>query len=358
VRLGSLCSGIGGLELGLEWALGSETVWQVELEAHCRAVLEVHWPHAERYDDVESSGGYFVWRNVLKPVDLICFGSPCQDLSSAGKRSGLSGSKSRLFYECARIVSELRPEWVVFENVASGAARWVDAVRQELEKLGYATLPVPIAASDCGAPHLRARVLLVAHLERAELRQQPGGAAGRTGKVRPSLHAIARRGAASATSREPPGGSARSSRPEHSPDAHHESSDLPAEARSEDAHASGHCPGLAPDVDREFGHAGQGEPRAERARRTEPSRGATPNALLEGREGPGPGAHTSRERPPAGCWRAPVPDILRVVHGVPRGLDRARDRIAALGNSCTPPQAEVAGHVIRILIEAERRRTA
>jgi DNA (cytosine-5)-methyltransferase 1 len=333
VRLGSLCSGIGGLELGLEWALGSETVWQVELEAHCRAVLEVHWPHAERYDDVESSGGYFVWRNVLKPVDLICFGSPCQDLSSAGKRAGLSGSKSRLFFECARIVSELRPEWVVFENVASGAARWVDAVRQELEELGYATLPVPIAASDCGAPHLRARVLLVAHLERAELRQQPGGAA-------------------SNTSREPPGGSARSSRPEHSPDAHHEPSDLPTEARSEDTHATGHRPGLAPDVDREFGHAGQGEPRAERSGRPEPTGGAVANAVRERREGPGPGAHPSRERPPAGCWRAPVPDILRVVHGVPRGLDRARDRIAALGNSCTPAQAEVAGHVIRILIEA------
>jgi DNA (cytosine-5)-methyltransferase 1 len=170
MRLGSLCSGIGGLELGLERALGCETIWQVELEPHCRAVLAAHWPNAKRFDDVLTVGSH-----NLDPVDLICFGSPCQDLSSAGKRAGLNGPKSRLFYECARVVSELRPEWVVIENVASGASRWVDAMRSEMERRGYASLPVPIAASDCGAPHRRTRIFLVAHADRATVRNESGG---------------------------------------------------------------------------------------------------------------------------------------------------------------------------------------
>lgn len=170
LKLGSLCSGIGGLELGLERAIGCETVWQVELEPHCRAVLAAHWPNAKRFDDVHQVGAH-----NLDQVDLICFGSPCQDLSSAGKRAGLGGPKSRIFYECARVVSELRPEWVVVENVASGAARWVDAMRSELGQRGYATLPVPVAARDCGAPHRRERIFLVAHAEREFVRQQSGG---------------------------------------------------------------------------------------------------------------------------------------------------------------------------------------
>ena len=173
MKLGSLCSGIGGLELGLERALGCETLWQVELEPHCRAVLAAHWPNAERFDDVHAVGSH-----NLAAVDLICFGSPCQDLSSAGKRAGLSGPKSRLFYECCRVVGELRPEWVVVENVASGASRWVDAARAELEQLGYASLPVPIAASDCGAPHRRSRIFLVAHADRAAIRNESGGGSG------------------------------------------------------------------------------------------------------------------------------------------------------------------------------------
>lgn len=325
MRLGSLCSGIGGLELGLEWALGCETIWQVELEPQLRAVLAAHWPNAKRFDDVTQVGS----RN-LEPVDLICFGSPCQDVSSAGKRLGLSGPKSRLFYECARVVGELGPEWVVVENVASGASRWVDAVRQELEHQGYASLPVMVGAADCGAPHRRDRVFIVAHAERAKLRQQSGGAAGRTGKIRHSLQSLA------------------------SAHAHSESGELSAPSRSRlpDSHRGGEHGGVA-NVDGEFGDAGNSEAREECAGRTESSGGLAPDALRTRREGSGPGAHTSRERPPAGSWRTPVPDILRMVHGVSARLDRARDRIAALGNSCTPPQAEVVGNVIRILIEAE-----
>lgn len=195
MRIGSLFSGIGGLELGLEMAGLGEIVWQVEQNPLCLALLEKHWPEAERFNDVCTVG-----RDNLAPVDLICGGFPCQDVSSAGKRAGLAGARSGLWYQFARVVGELRPAWVVVENVTSGAKLWVDVVRGDLEQLGYATLPVPLAAADVGAAHERARVFIVAHahevrreqhaisidaevagtskpapyLDRPELRLQPG----------------------------------------------------------------------------------------------------------------------------------------------------------------------------------------
>lgn len=157
MKIGSLFSGIGGLELGLEWSGLGETRWQVEKDQFCREVLAKHWPHVERFEDVCSVG-----KHNLAPVDLICGGFPCQDVSSAGKGAGLSGERSGLWREYARILSELRPRWVVVENVASGAQRWLDTVVRELEDIAYACLPVPLSAFDVGAPHLRRRLFVIA----------------------------------------------------------------------------------------------------------------------------------------------------------------------------------------------------
>ena len=148
LTIGSLFSGIGGLELGLEWAGLGPVVWQVEKDPFCRLVLAKHYPEAKRFDDVCTVGA-----NELARVALICGGFPCQDVSSAGLGAGLTGERSGLWREFARIVAELRPGWVVVENVTSGAGRWLDTVVGELERLGYACLPLPIAASDVGAPH-------------------------------------------------------------------------------------------------------------------------------------------------------------------------------------------------------------
>lgn len=158
LTIGSLFSGIGGLELGLEWAGLGPVIWQVERDAFCRAVLAKHYPEAKRFDDVCTVGAA-----ELGPVDLICGGFPCQDVSSAGKGAGLAGERSGLWSEFARIVAELHPGWVVVENVISGASRWFDEVVRQLEQLRYAVLPVPVAASDVGAPHRRARLFIVAH---------------------------------------------------------------------------------------------------------------------------------------------------------------------------------------------------
>src|SRR5690606_29152496 len=102
-------------------------------------------------------------RANLAPVDLICGGFPCQDVSGAGKGAGLTGSRSGLWFEFRRIIDEMRPEWVVIENVASGGNRWVDAVTGHLGQLGYGSIPFPLSAFDVGAPHLRKRIFIVAH---------------------------------------------------------------------------------------------------------------------------------------------------------------------------------------------------
>lgn len=159
--IGSLFSGIGGLELGLERALGWSVAWQVEVDEWCRRVLARHWPDAERFADVRAVGA-----SVLRPVDLICGGFPCQDVSAAGKGAGLAGERSGLWFEYLRIVRELRPRLVVVENVASGERRWVDTVCDELDALGYRPRPIALSAADVGAPHLRRRVFVVADRDR------------------------------------------------------------------------------------------------------------------------------------------------------------------------------------------------
>lgn len=167
VKIGSLFSGIGGLELGLEMAGLGHTIWQVEQSEFCRSVLSHHWPDAGRYKDVREVGAA-----SLAPVELICGGFPCQDTSSAGKGAGLAGDRSGLWFEFARVIGEMRPQWAVVENVASGARRWVDAVCSGLGQLGYETLPVPISAQAVGAPHRRERVFIIAHAICEPIREQ------------------------------------------------------------------------------------------------------------------------------------------------------------------------------------------
>ena len=162
MRIGSLFSGIGGLELGLEWAGVGETVWQVEIDEFCRRVLAKHWPSADRsVTDVRRAGSA-----TLERVDLICGGFPCQDVSSAGAGAGIKeGTRSGLWLEYARVVGELRPRFVVVENVASGARKWLPQVRGDLWVLGYRTHAFMVSAADVGAPHLRKRIFVVANFD-------------------------------------------------------------------------------------------------------------------------------------------------------------------------------------------------
>lgn len=116
LRVLDLFSGIGGFSLGLERTGGFETVAFCEIEPYPRAVLAKHWPHVPCYEDVRTLTADTLAKDGIA-VDVICGGFPCQDLSFAGKRSGLEGARSGLWREYARLIAELRPRWVVIENV-------------------------------------------------------------------------------------------------------------------------------------------------------------------------------------------------------------------------------------------------
>lgn len=158
--IGSLFSGIGGLELGLELALGGRVVWQVEREPWPRAVLARHWPDADRsVTDVCKAGAA-----NLAPVDLVCGGFPCQDVSPIGTGKGVEhGERSGTWAEFARIVRELRPRFVVVENSAALPSRGLNVVLGELAAGGYDAEWRRLGACDVGAPHRRYRTFVVAY---------------------------------------------------------------------------------------------------------------------------------------------------------------------------------------------------
>jgi DNA (cytosine-5)-methyltransferase 1 len=165
VNVGSLFSGIGGFDLGFERA-GMRVSWQVEQDAYCRAVLAQHFPDAARFEDVREVGA-----RELDSVDLICGGFPCQDLSSAGRGAGIDGARSGLWSEFARIVRELRPGYVVVENVPAlltgKGKRWdrgpIGRVLGDLAEARYDAEWACLSAREFGAPHLRKRVWIVAY---------------------------------------------------------------------------------------------------------------------------------------------------------------------------------------------------
>jgi DNA (cytosine-5)-methyltransferase 1 len=165
ITIGSLFSGIGGLELGLERAGLGPVVWQCEVDPFCRQVLAKHWPNVTRFEDVTRPRNY-------PHVDLICGGFPCQDVSAAGRGRGIGGDRSSLWWHFADIVRKVSPRFVVVENVTSGKVRWLPYVRHTLHVLGYDTTALGIAARDVGAPHRRERVFVVAHSGREHLREQ------------------------------------------------------------------------------------------------------------------------------------------------------------------------------------------
>lgn len=255
MTIGSLFSGIGGLELGLERAGLGPVLWQVEIDPFCRAVLAKHWPNVTRFVDVTQPRSY-------PHVDLICGGFPCQDVSSAGRGRGIGGKRSSLWWHFADVVRRVQPRWVIVENVASGAHRWLHHVRHQLHVLGYGTRAVSLSAADVGAPHLRRRIFVVADADGD--RQL---------------------------------------------------------ARALDAKVA--APPSAPADALRIGTLQQ------RGRREE--RPQTSDSVRRSRRG----------------WRGPEPSMVRVVHGVPRGMDGRRRR--ALGNAVVPQCAEAIGRVIRAM---------
>jgi DNA (cytosine-5)-methyltransferase 1 len=155
----SLFSGIGGIDLAAHWA-GFQTVAFCEQNKFCQQVLGKHWPGVPIYDDVRTLSS-----KSLGPgrIDLISGGFPCQDLSIAGKRFGIEGTRSGLWSEFARLIGEIRPKYVLVENVAALLDRGMGRVLGDLAALGYDAEWEVISACSAGAPHMRERLFIVAY---------------------------------------------------------------------------------------------------------------------------------------------------------------------------------------------------
>lgn len=161
MRVLDLFSGIGGFSLGLERA-GMETVGFCENDKKARLVLKKHWPEVPIYEDVKELNYERLKR--LFPIELICGGFPCTPFSQAGKRRGQEDDRY-LWPEYFRIIQEVRPRWVIGENVAGIISMGLDQVLLDLESANYSCQTLIIPACAVNAPHRRDRVWIMAYSE-------------------------------------------------------------------------------------------------------------------------------------------------------------------------------------------------
>jgi len=182
LRVLDLFSGIGGFSLGLERTGGFETVAFCEIEPFPRRVLAKHWPGVPCYEDVRTLTAERLAADGITGVDVITGGFPCQDLSSAGKRAGIGeGTRSGLYGEVLRLACDLRPRFIIMENVAGlltgpgeQPGRWFGRVLADLASIGYNAEWENIPASALGAPHRRERIWIVAYPAQNDDAEQQG----------------------------------------------------------------------------------------------------------------------------------------------------------------------------------------
>ena len=274
LTVGSLFSGIGGLDLGLERA-GMQTRWMCEIDPFCRNVLRHHWPDVPVYEDVRDVDA------SAEHVDLICGGFPCQPVSLAGKRLAQADPRW-LWPEFSRIVGELRPRYVLVENVPGLASKGLRDVLADLAAFGYDAEWEVVSAASVGAPHIRERLFVVAY-PGSERRQQVAGGP-----------------------------------------CPHEAADgwRPQEDHELAGHGEGHRPGQVPrDV----------------ADPNDLGRDWRPRVFWTSR-----GTEPAYRGPTAWQAWATEPDVGRVAHGIPRRVDQLR----AYGNAVVPQVAEFVGNRI------------
>ena len=179
IKVLDLFSGIGGFSLGLERAGPFRTIAFCEREPYCQAVLKKHWPDTPIYDDVRT-----IDTDGLGRVDIIVGGFPCQAWSVAGTQRGAEDDRD-LWPQMARLIEELRPRWVVGENVRGFVNQPMGLKRSlsDLARIGYQAVPFIIPACAVDAPHRRDRVWIMAHasdarLQGCELQQASGKSKG------------------------------------------------------------------------------------------------------------------------------------------------------------------------------------
>ena len=284
-----LFSGIGGFSLGLERATmegaeydGFETVAFCEIEEFPRKVLAKHWPDVPCYRDVRE-----LTAEQVGAADVVCGGYPCQPFSTAGKRLGEEDDR-HLWPEFMRLVAELRPTWVIGENVAGHISMGLDAVLSDLENEGYSCRPFVVPACAVDAPHRRDRVWTVAHSGEG---LYPSGLANRENP------------------RTASGGEGQDQCRNGSEDGQW----LWAKSSA----------------------SGSDAPHTERLGQSQPW-------WAEGRVYPETHQDWEASLPFNDCRWGPEPELARVGHGIPNGMER----IAALGNAVVPQIPELIGRAI------------
>ena len=290
----SLFSGSGGLDLAAEWA-GFRTVGQCEWADYPRAVLEKHWPGLPRWRDIRTlTKEDFYEQTGLETVTVLSGGFPCQPFSTAGKRRGKEDDRY-LWPEMLRVIQEIRPRWVVGENVAGIVTLALDQVLSDLEGIGYTCQAVIIPACAVDAPHRRDRCAILANANSARLQGSK----------------------------------------------QHETSDQRGQA--EPHRSAGECSSPMADTYTN-GCSRVGLPFTERCHRntqhfTESESCYVSNADYQRLQIPGyePGVETVQPKDGTefGCWWPAEPDVGRVAHGVPARVDRLR----CLGNAVVPQWA-------------------
>jgi DNA (cytosine-5)-methyltransferase 1 len=156
LTVGSLFSGIGGLDLGLERA-GMRVIWQSEIDPYASRVLKKHWPEVPNYGDIKE----IQWRNVIRP-DVLCGGYPCQPFSFSGTRSGTDDPR-HLWPWVLNAISELRPKYAVLENVRGHLSLGGLSVIGDLAAVGYDAEWRIVSAASVGAFHRRDRLFIISY---------------------------------------------------------------------------------------------------------------------------------------------------------------------------------------------------
>ncbi|MFD7237033.1 DNA cytosine methyltransferase [Streptomyces syringium] len=355
-RIGSLCSGYGGLDMAVTEVFGGSVVWHSEIDESASAILAHHWPEVPNLGDLAA-----VDFTTVEPVDIAVAGFPCTDLSLAGRMAGLApGTRSGLWLHVARALEVLRPRLVVIENVpgllstqahsdvepcpwclgdGSGepALRALGAVLGDLARLGFDATWACVRAEEIGAPHIRRRVFVLAVPSDAEGEGLPGARVLGWARERGDGSALADagRGGRRAGPGLRPSGEGRGGRglgDERRPDA----ADAEGERRgqgvaepavSERAHPGEHC--RPDDAEHPAVEWGDFRPAIERWERLT-------------RPAPCPTDDHGRLNPPFVEWLMGLPE--HHVTGVP-GLSRSA-RLRALGNGVIPGQAVAALHLL------------
>jgi len=291
LKILDLFSGIGGFSLGLERTGGFETVAFCEIEPFPRAVLKEHWPDVPCYEDVRTLTADQLRSDGIS-VDVICGGFPCQDISYAGGGAGLEGARSGLWSEIARLVSELRPQYVIVENVSALLSRGLGRVLGDLAQIGYDAEWHCIPASAVGAPHRRDRIWIVAY----PASKQCDGRQFHTEHIKQDTRKL-RRSSSAANVAYPAGGG---------------------------------CEGLL--------HWNT------KPSDVSPSSEDVANASIKDVEGFGLSKRIQQERNTVGSfgWWRTEPDVGRVANGVPFRVDRLK----GLGNAVVPQIPEIIGRAI------------